>query len=306
MTNLLKEKEAMFKENKAELNELKSSSAPIAQELRSIETKIANKTKEVINQEKLIKKIKTETSSLEADIRKNEEEEKQFSAAGVKITKEELQPDKTPKQLNAKIVQLKKKLSLQTENHDVEKFIEEFIEIKERYTRLKGHIDSLNSHLETINQMKKERSDNILWIRTLITNSVRRKFNEMIKKFSASIGSDIFLRIDHLNKELKFIFKNESGTHSNTDVSSLSGGEKSYTQMCLICALWDMMQPPFRCLDEWDVFLDAVNRREISRELLKFSLNNRDRQFIFISPQGACDLRDVEHGVVSVTEINKS
>ena len=40
-----------------------------------------------------------------------------------------------------------------------------------------------------------------------------------------------------------------------------------------------------RCLDEWDVFLDAVNRREISRELLKFSLNNRDRQFIFISPQ---------------------
>ena len=78
----------MFKENKAELNELKSSSAPIAQELRSIETKIANKTKEVINQEKLIKKIKTETSSLEADIRKNEEEEKQFSAAGVKITKE--------------------------------------------------------------------------------------------------------------------------------------------------------------------------------------------------------------------------
>ena len=42
---------------------------------------------------------------------------------------------------------------------------------------MKGHIDSLNSHLETINQMKKERSDNILWIRTLITNSVRRLVN---------------------------------------------------------------------------------------------------------------------------------
>ena len=41
----------------------------------------------------------------------------------------------------------------------------------------------------------------------------------------------------------------------------------------------------FRCLDEWDVFLDAVNRKEISKELLNFSLNNKDRQFIFISPQ---------------------
>ena len=41
----------------------------------------------------------------------------------------------------------------------------------------------------------------------------------------------------------------------------------------------------YRCLDEWDVFLDAVNRKEISKELLNFSLNNKDRQFIFISPQ---------------------
>jgi len=306
MTNLLKEKESMFKDNKKELNELKSSTNPISQELRTIETKISSKTKEMLNQEKLIKKIKSEIVSLESDIKKNEDEEKQFAAAARKITKKELEPEKTPKQLNAKIVQLKKKLSMKEGNQDVEQFITEFNEIKERYTRLKGHIDTLNSHLETISQMKKERSDNILYIRTLITNSVRRKFNEMIKKFSASIGSEIFLRIDHLNKELKFIFKNETGSHSNTDVSALSGGEKSYTQMCLICSLWDMMQPPFRCLDEWDVFLDAVNRREISQELLKFSLRNRDRQFIFISPQGACDLRDVDHGVVSVTEIKKS
>jgi TRAP-type mannitol/chloroaromatic compound transport system permease large subunit len=40
-----------------------------------------------------------------------------------------------------------------------------------------------------------------------------------------------------------------------------------------------------RCLDEWDVFLDAVNRKAISQELLKFSLRNKERQFIFISPQ---------------------
>ena len=99
--------------------------------------------------------------------------------------------------------------------------------------------------------MKKERSDNILWIRTMITNNVRRKFNEMIKKFTVMTGSEIFLRIDHLNKELKFIFKNEHGTHTNAELASLSGGEKSYTQMCLICSLWDMMEPPFRLVKIW-------------------------------------------------------
>ena len=55
--------------------------------------------------------------------------------------------------------------------------------------------------------------------------------------------------------------------------------------MCLIAALWDNMNPPFRALDEWDVFLDAVNRKAISKELLNFSLKNQSKQFIFISPQ---------------------
>ena len=56
--------------------------------------------------------------------------------------------------------------------------------------------------------------------------------------------------------------------------------------MCLIAALWDNMNPPFRALDEWDVFLDALNRKEISKTLLNFGLKQTDYQFFFISPQG--------------------
>ena len=56
--------------------------------------------------------------------------------------------------------------------------------------------------------------------------------------------------------------------------------------MCLIAALWDNMNPPFRALDEWDVFLDALNRKEISKTLLNFGLKQSDYQFFFISPQG--------------------
>ena len=97
--------------------------------------------------------------------------------------------------------------------------------------------------------------------------------------------------------------------------------------MCLIAALWEHMNPPFRALvkiltttilhqfivhvllfqDEWDVFLDAMNRNEISRTLLKFGLKNPDNQFLFISPQGAeevnCDEENRDR--VSVFEVNK-
>ena len=72
------------------------------------------------------------------------------------------------------------------------------------------------------------------------------------------------------------------GDEIGTDVNSLSGGEKSVAQMCLIASLWETMNPPFRALDEWDVFLDNINRKSISRTLLGFGLSKQDYQFIFI------------------------
>ena len=68
------------------------------------------------------------------------------------------------------------------------------------------------------------------------------------------------------------------------------------------------MNPPFRALDEWDVFLDAINRKEISKNLLEFGLTQNDYQFFFISPQGAAEIEvsPAERPKVTIQEIVKS
>ena len=52
------------------------------------------------------------------------------------------------------------------------------------------------------------------------------------------------------------------------DPRALSGGEKSFSTICLLLAMWESIGSPIRCLDEYDVFMDAVNRRISSKMIV--------------------------------------
>ena len=65
---------------------------------------------------------------------------------------------------------------------------------------------------------------------------------------------------------------------------SLSGGERSFSTVSLLLALWDEMSVPFRAMDEFDVFMDGPNRRIAISLLQSAAFNSPNRQFIFITP----------------------
>ncbi|KAL8874123.1 MAG: hypothetical protein Q9174_000493 [Haloplaca sp. 1 TL-2023] len=54
------------------------------------------------------------------------------------------------------------------------------------------------------------------------------------------------------------------------EAKTLSGGEKSFSTICLLLSLWDAMGAPVRCLDEFDVFMDSVNREVSMRKMVTF------------------------------------
>merc|ERR1712240_461189 len=123
-----------------EVAALKSSTNPLVKQEREIDTNISNRTKEILNQEKLIKKLKAEVESLKSELKKHKEEERQFETAAKKITGAEIVPERTVKQLNAKIVQLQKKIKNKQENEDIAVFLNYFQELKERYVDMKRQI----------------------------------------------------------------------------------------------------------------------------------------------------------------------
>ncbi|TIB65355.1 hypothetical protein E3P77_02739 [Wallemia ichthyophaga] len=69
------------------------------------------------------------------------------------------------------------------------------------------------------------------------------------------------------------------------DPKSLSGGEKSFSTICLLLSLWEAIGCPIRCLDEFDVFMDAVNRKISMKMMIETAKSSTGIQYVLITPQ---------------------
>ncbi|KZO95925.1 P-loop containing nucleoside triphosphate hydrolase protein, partial [Calocera viscosa TUFC12733] len=87
--------------------------------------------------------------------------------------------------------------------------------------------------------------------------------------------------------ELKVQTEDAVGTQRRRekDPKSLSGGEKSFSTICLLLSLWEAVSCPIRCLDEFDVFMDAINRRISMNMLTGTAKESAGVQYVLITPQ---------------------
>ncbi|XP_078043070.1 structural maintenance of chromosomes 6 isoform X2 [Augochlora pura] len=93
------------------------------------------------------------------------------------------------------------------------------------------------------------------------------------------------INIDHEKKTLELeVHVQNTREMANNDTRSLSGGERSYSTVAFILALWDCTGLPFYFLDEFDVFMDKVNRRVIMDILMDHTKTHPQSQFTFLTP----------------------
>ncbi|XP_046424795.1 structural maintenance of chromosomes protein 6 [Neodiprion fabricii] len=157
---------------------------------------------------------------------------------------------------------------------DLEEKKKKYEEVSEFASALKisndEHLQRLEGRRRIYQQMKKE-----------IGTKVRQSFQSIlaVRQYKGS------LTIDHQNRLLS-LDVNPAGSAKRTtnDARSLSGGERSYSTVAFILALWECVKLPFYFLDEFDVFMDTVNRRTIMDILLDHTRNHPAHQFAFLTP----------------------
>ncbi len=84
-------------------------------------------------------------------------------------------------------------------------------------------------------------------------------------------------------------------TDESRDTKSLSGGERSFSTVAFLLSLWAIVESPILFLDEFDVFMDQVNRRFAMELMLNSAKEKLNGQYLFLTPQEMGFIRPDEH-----------
>ncbi|RGP63298.1 DNA repair rad18 [Fusarium longipes] len=115
-----------------------------------------------------------------------------------------------------------------------------------------------------------------------ISARIRIQFNYLLSErgFRGKID------LDHRNRKVNIQIEPDETRKSSSgrNTKTLSGGEKSFSSICMLLSVWEAIGSPIRCLDEFDVFMDNVNRAISTNMLVDVARRSVSRQYILITP----------------------
>lgn len=185
------------------------------------------------------------------------------------------------------------------EGMDLDELRMDLEEKKLKFEKKKSTFDKFAENLQRVRSMLEERKAVWQILRKEIAHRTSMEFNNFmhINNFAGK------LKFRHEDQRLEIaVLHNEQGrsrASQVTDMKELSGGERSYTQVSLLLALGESIECPFRVMDEFDVFMDSVNRDMTIQLLVDAAKKDSKKQFIFVTPN---DLRYVCIAVLIWTE----
>lgn len=176
-----------------------------------------------------------------------------------------------------------------------------YLQTKSEYDHLRKDMLKMDKHVKQLSDGLAERINSFVQLRYYIALITNIMFEDVLAKkgFSGEInvvydapqqggaGSkgktlDIVIRP---RNERQLLSQESGGTGiSYSSTKSLSGGERSFSTVAFIIALWAVCPSPFRCLDEVDVFMDSITRKLSLDTLIEYSATKSAKQFIFFTP----------------------
>lgn len=114
---------------------------------------------------------------------------------------------------------------------------------------------------------------------------LKRQLTWLFNEHLGKKGISGHINVDYKNEVLsvELTMPQDASRDTIRDTRGLSGGERSFSTLCFTLSLHGMAEAPFRAMDEFDVFMDAVSRKISLDTLVDFAVA-QGSQWIFITP----------------------
>ncbi|KAK8964204.1 hypothetical protein KSP40_PGU012886 [Platanthera guangdongensis] len=189
----------------------------------------------------------------------------------------------TPEQLSAKLIRLNQRLQ-----HESRRYTDSIDDLRERHDKKERKITKKQiiyaAFREKLNAC--EKALDLRWKKfdrnaNLLKRELTWKFNGHLLKKGISGKTMVDYDKKLLSVEVKM--PHDASGNNVRDTRGLSGGERSFSTLSFALALHEMAEAPFRAMDEFDVFMDAVSRKVSLDALVEFAVS-QGSQWIFITP----------------------
>ncbi|XP_078797384.1 structural maintenance of chromosomes protein 6 isoform X1 [Oryzias latipes] len=226
--------------------------------------------------------------AMKTEVCNREEELQEYVQKATAISPERQSGTCSAKSVDSEITCLKKKIKVYESSHgDPEQLVRKYAESLALFRDKSSQVRDLRRFIDRLTAIMSDRQNRYKIMRRSLSVRCKLYFNNFLIKMKCC-GSMSF---DHNNETLSISVRTPGRDRDGvSDLRLLSGGERSFSTVCFMLSLWEITESPFRCLDEFDVYMDMHNRRICLDLLLELSERQHLRQFIFITPLNTSNL----------------
>lgn len=222
-----------------------------------------------------------------------------------KLTKEALESEQAAIKTKTKRMKVPEDMNTLTNNHkevtsrlraaetqygdrSFEGVSRDVIAAAEALKKAKQQFVSVNTTNSNIREMLIHREKRYEQILRYTTTRICQEFQHILKQ--RDFEGQLDINHDRRIMTIKCAPKTKGGATAQRDTRSLSGGEKSFSQIALLLSVWSVMSCNIRGLDEFDVFMDEVNRKVSMKLMIRGISEMKNGQTIFITPNNMADI----------------
>ncbi|NWT65997.1 SMC6 protein, partial [Prunella himalayana] len=282
LKNSLQAAEKKLEEVKEKIHQVEEIAGPIKAELSQAESEVENSKRHLQHYEDKQKEHVACINKHKDLLVSKEKELEEKTAKARQIFPEPIKVSRTVKSLDAEMNRLREKINLENSNRgNREEIVQQFHYAKERYEDASNKVKNLRRFIAVLDEVMTERLRTYRQLLRNISMQCKLHFEHLLRVR----GCSGHIAFDHKNETLSITVQpREEENTARSDLRSLSGGERSFSTVCFILSLWNISESPFRCMDEFDVYMDMVNRRIAIDMILERADFQRHRQFILFTP----------------------